>query len=84
MLPTIFTWMLGCAFSKPATRDFTAATSLGALQACQKLMVVSADASSFAADSVWPVQAEVRRAMEAEAASATATCRDIPGMAGSP
>lgn len=84
MLPTIFTWMLGCAFSKPATRDFTAATSLSALQACQKLIVVSLEASSFAPDSVWPVQAEVRRAMEAEAAIAAAAFRDIPGMAGSP
>src|SRR5690242_3646485 len=46
MLPTTLTWMLGCAFSKPATSDFTASTSFGALQPCQKLIVCSLDASS--------------------------------------
>lgn len=84
MLPTMFTWMLGCAFSKPATRDFTALTSLGALHACQKLIVWSLDASSLAPESDWPVQAVARRAIEAEAASAVTAFRDIPGMTGSP
>src|SRR5207248_4317846 len=48
MLPTTLTWMLGWAFSKPVISAFTPATSFGALQACQKLMVVSLDASSLA------------------------------------
>lgn len=46
MLPTTFTWMLGCAFSKPMTSACTALTSFGALQACQKVRVVSLAASS--------------------------------------
>lgn len=48
MLATMLTWMLGCVFSKPATRAFTPAISPGALQACQKLIVVSLEASSLA------------------------------------
>jgi hypothetical protein len=84
MLPTTFTWIWGCAFSKPATRSLTAFTSAGALQACQKLRVVSLEASSEAPESAWPVQAVARRAMDAEAARAMAAFRDIPGMAGSP
>src|SRR5690242_15451085 len=50
MLLTTLTWMLGCAFSKPAISALTAFTSFGALQACQKLMVVFAEASSSAPD----------------------------------
>lgn len=83
-LATMLTWMLGCAFSKPATRAFTPAISPGALQACQKLIVVSLEASSLGPEDDWPVQAVVRRASEAEAARAVATFLDIPGMAGSP
>src|SRR3954471_11347998 len=48
MLPTGFTWMLGCAFSKAAMVAWTAAPSLGALQPCQNVIVTSAFGSSFA------------------------------------
>ncbi len=66
MLATMLTWMLGCVFSKPATRAFTPAISPGALQACQKLIVVSLEAwSPLAPEDDWPVQAVVRRASEA-------------------
>lgn len=84
MLPTTFTWMLGCAFSNPATMAFTALSSEAALQACQKLMVTSFEASSDAPDEDCPVQAVASRAKEADAASAMTAFRDIPGMTRSP
>ncbi len=71
MLPTAFTWMFGCFASNALMFALIAATSLGALQPCQKVMVTSLAASSLA----WgafdvPVQAVARSAMAAVAAKA--------------
>ncbi|CAM5633767.1 hypothetical protein SALBM311S_01845 [Streptomyces alboniger] len=88
MLPTTFTWMVGWLFSKPAISAFTPFTSFGALQACQKVMVVSLEVSSEApaAESDWPVQAVVRRAREAVRTKAVfrAAAGMAVGMTGSP
>src|SRR3954468_282826 len=57
MLPTGFTWMLGCAFSKASMVAWIAATSLGALQPCQNVIVTSAFGSSVDPPCGLPVQA---------------------------
>ena len=48
MLLTALTVMLGCTFSKASMLSWMAFTSLGALQPCQKVIVVFAFGSSLA------------------------------------
>src|SRR3954470_20660003 len=48
MLPTAFTWTLGYFFSNPSIVDWMAATSLGADQPCQNVIVTSAFGLSLA------------------------------------
>ncbi len=57
MLPETFTVMFGWAFSNRSMFASTAFTSEGALQPCQKLIVVFAFGSSEAPASDWPVHA---------------------------
>src|SRR5687768_12827461 len=76
MFPTTLTVMFGCAFSNRSTFSWMAFTSVGALQPCQKVMVVLASGLSVAPDEDCPVQAVARRAREAEAASAIAVFLD--------
>ena len=68
MLPTAFTWMLGCTFSNASMVDWMAATSLGALQPCQNVMVTSAFGLSLAPPLDEPKQAVRARARAAESA----------------
>lgn len=49
MFPTTFTVMFGCSFSNRSTFAWIAFTSPGALQPCQKVIVVLASGSSEAA-----------------------------------
>ncbi len=72
MLPTTLTWMLGYLASKPLTVAEIAATSLGALQPCQKVIVVLALGLSVAPPLVPPVQALLKRARAAAAVAAVA------------
>src|SRR6476659_9349742 len=78
MLPTASTVMLGCFFSKAATLSWMALTSFGALQPCQKVMVVLAFGLSWAPPPLDPVQAAVlrTRATTAAAAARWRWCRD--------
>ena len=57
MLPTTFTWMLGFFFSNASIVAWMAATSLGALQPCQKVIVTSAFGLSLAPPLDEPEQA---------------------------
>src|SRR4051812_12191065 len=57
MLLTALTWMFGCDFSNALTVAAMPFTSLGALQPCQNVMVVSALGSSEAPPALEPVQA---------------------------
>src|SRR5215207_3723325 len=71
MLPTTFTLMFGNLASKAFTFASIAATSLGALQPCQKVIVVSLVASSFACGALdVPVQAVPNSAIAAAAITA--------------
>src|SRR4051794_18869184 len=78
MLPTAFTVMLGCFFSKAAMLSEMALTSFGALHPCQKVMVVLAFGLSLAPPPLDPVQAAVlrTRATAAAAAARWRWCRD--------
>ena len=88
MLPTTFTVMFGWAFSKRSMFAWIALTSAGALQPCQKVIVVLAFGSSVAPDSDWPVQAVARRARRRWRRGGDREARSLswtfPGMARSP
>src|ERR1700712_5803251 len=77
MLLTALTVMLGWTFSKAAMLSLIALTSLGALQPCQKVMVVFAFGSSLAPPE--PPHADAPRARTATAA-ATARGRGCRGV----
>src|SRR3954449_12016642 len=70
MLLTALTVMFGWTFSKAAMLSLIALTSLGALQPCQKVMVVLAFGSSSAPLPPDPMQAEVMRSSATLAAAA--------------
>ena len=65
MLPTAFTWMFGYFFSNASIVAWIAATSLGALQPCQNVIVTSAFGLSFA-----PPLDEPKHAVSASASAA--------------
>src|SRR5262245_14281082 len=69
---TTSTWMLGYSASKSLTVASIAAISLGALQPCQNVIVVSAFGSSFAPPLVLPVHAVATNANTARAEVPTA------------
>src|SRR6476620_3949457 len=78
MLPTASTVMLGCFVPKAAMLSWIALTSVGALQPCQKVIVVLAFGLSWAPPPLDPVQAAVlrTRATAAAAAARWRWCRD--------
>ena len=70
MLPTTLTWMLGLASSNSSIVCWMAATSLSALQPCQKVMVTSASGLSLSPPSEEPVQAVTASGRASAAATA--------------
>jgi len=72
---TTLTWMLGCSFSKLAMLALIAATSLGWLQPCQKVMVTGLSLlPRLPCEPLvdWPVQAATRERAAAQPAAAAA------------